>query len=396
MNRKWTLWVVTLLALFLLTACGGQTEPPVSTPEPIPTVTPVPTPVPTNDPIDLGLVDTLTDDNPFTWVGGDIVLTNPDKKIGSVYLVWRVIPDPWTLTADGAEVQCGQNGFIHEYVQLSQPADQVVLHAAGGQLGEVYAFEAGAQLPDWVQVWQEPWDDADLLVLPTHADDEHLFFGGLLPYYAVERDLKVQVVYLTHHWVQDPRRPHELLDGLWEAGIRAYPIMGPLHDMYASSLGEALRLYDRSKVTEFQVELLRRFRPSVVVGHDLNGEYGHGVHILNAVTLTDAVFLASDPTQYPASAEKYGTWDTPKVYLHLYEHNRLTMDWEAPMASFGGRTGIQVAEDAYAHHVSQHEYMFYVYREGDDYDSRQFGLFRSLVGPDLEKNDLFENIVNTY
>ena len=51
----------------------------------------------------------------------------------------------------------------------------------GSRCCDVYAFGAG-ELPDWVQQWQPPLADADLLVLPTHADDEHLFFGGTMPY----------------------------------------------------------------------------------------------------------------------------------------------------------------------------------------------------------------------
>ena len=37
------------------------------------------------------------------------------------------------------------------------------------------------------------YEDADMLLLPTHADDEHLWFGGTMPYYAGELGYKVQV-----------------------------------------------------------------------------------------------------------------------------------------------------------------------------------------------------------
>ena len=33
-----------------------------------------------------------------------------------------------------------------------------------------------------------------------------------------------------------------------------------------------------------------------------------------------------------------------------------------------------------------------VYGEGSVHDTRKFGLYQSLVGPDTEKTDLFENL----
>ena len=40
--------------------------------------------------------------------------------------------------------------------------------------------------------------------------------------------------------------------------------------------------------------LLRRFKPLVAVGHDREGEYGHGAHQLNALSLEQAVVRAAD------------------------------------------------------------------------------------------------------
>ena len=43
-------------------------------------------------------------------------------------------------------------------------------------------------------MWQD-LDKAELMLLVAHPDDELLWFGGLLPTYAGQRGLKVQVVY---------------------------------------------------------------------------------------------------------------------------------------------------------------------------------------------------------
>lgn len=391
-HMKKGILILFVLLCVLLTACGSRTVEE-NTPTPTPTVTPEPTPVPLNEPLELNLPSELTDGDAATWVGGYIVLHNEERKIGSIYLEWDKIPEQWMLLADGKEVVVEQDGYLHQYVVLDEPAGEVAF-SADTPLCDVFAFEQGADLPDWVQVWQPTLEHADLLLLPTHADDEHVFFGGMMPYYAGEKGYKVQVVYLTHHWNQ-AYRPHELLDGLWTAGVRNYPVIGPFEDRWADSLEEAEAMYSRYDAAAFLTEQLRRFKPSVVIGHDLNGEYGHGVHVLNAVSLTDAVLAATDANIFPESAVTYGTWNTPKLYLHLYPENEIIMDWSVPLNAFGGKTAMDVAKEAFALHVTQQGY-FYVYGEGDPYDSRRFGLYRSTVGEDVVGGDVFENITSFY
>ena len=232
---------------------------------------------------------------------------------------------------------------------------------------------------------------ADLLVLPTHADDEHLWFGGALPWYAGEKGYAVQVAYMTNHW-GEPYRPHELLDGLWTVGIKNYPVISDFPDLYASkaSLESAIQVYGEDTVTAWQVQLLRRFTPEVVVAHDINGEYGHGAHQLNARTLLAALDLAADPARYPDIP--YGPWQVQKAYLHLWPENTITMEWsQMPLAAFGGRTALEMAQAGFSCHASQTAY--FSVKESGSNDCRQFGLAYTTVGQDVQKNDFFENVV---
>lgn len=213
-----------------------------------------------------------------------------------------------------------------------------------------------------------------------------------MPYYAGELGLKVQVAYLTNHKFTEKHRVHEILDGLWTVGVRAYPVFSDFPDVYAGSLEEAERIYEKEAVAAWQVETIRRFRPSVIVGHDFDGEYGHGAHMLNARMLAKAVPAAADAAQYPESAAEYGVWDTPKLYIHLYEENTLYLDWEnLKLSAFGGRTALEMAREGYRCHLSQQHWSFAVRTDGYG-DCRCFGLYRSTVGADVQKNDLFENI----
>ena len=86
-----------------------------------------------------------------------------------------------------------------------------------------------------------------------------------------------------------------------------------------------------------------------------------------------------------------GVWQVPKVYIHLWEENQLTMDWHQPLAAFDGLTAQEVARRAYACHTSQQQKQWAVL-DGGIYDNSLFGLFSSTVGPDVEKNDLFEHL----
>lgn len=204
----------------------------------------------------------LSDQNRSTkldWSGGTLTVESTEPITG-LYLIWDRPPESWTGTAGRQTLSGGEYGFLHEYLPLESPVTRAELTLPeGSRCCDVYAFGAG-ELPDWVQQWQPPLADADLLVLPTHADDEHLFFGGTMPYYAGELGKKVQVVYFTNHWAE-PYRPHELLDGLWTVGIRNYPVMSSFVDQYADSLDYARALYDEEEAVAWQVQQLRRFKP---------------------------------------------------------------------------------------------------------------------------------------
>lgn len=135
---------------------------------------------------------------------------------------------------------------------------------------------------------------------------------------------------------------------------------------------------------------MRRFKPEVVVDHDINGEYGHGVHMLNTWILQQAVEQSGDAQYFPESARKYGTFDVQKTYLHLYPENELIMDVDTPLTAFGGKTAYEMAVAGFAKHTSQQKW-FSVEKSGK-YDCRKFGLYRTTVGSDSGIGDFFENV----
>ncbi len=313
-----------------------------------------------------------------------------DEGIYGIYLIWNNTPPSWKMEGNTSTIFGGEYGFWHEYKTLDGGKTYTLSWEGKGTLADVYLFTEG-HLPDYVQIWEPPCEKADFLLLPTHADDEHLWFGGTMPYYGGELGYKIQVVYLMTHVYY---RHHELVNGLWEVGITNYPVIAPFVDKYCANLQQAKNYYPEEEVLSFQVEMIRRFRPEVIVGHDLNGEYGHGAHILNSTVLSSqAVSAAADGDKCPESAEKYGTWQIKKLYLHLYEENKIVINWkEKVLASFDGKTAYEVAEAGFAQHKSQVAYFSLNLDNPKRYGCALFGLYSTTVGEDVLKNDFLENI----
>lgn len=343
-----------------------------------------------------------------------------DEGMAGIYLMFDLEYGAYTITdhSTGAVFTAGEYGFLHEYIDLEAafgtvPRVVTVDFSHGKvRLSEITVYSAG-RLPDTVQLWNPPVEGgADLVLFSTHGDDEHLYFAGLLPTYAGQMQYRVQVVYLTDHRNDTNKRTHEMLNGLWKVGVRAYPVFGSFADFRVDSLQGSYERYrneygtTREDLLSFVTEQIRRFRPLVAVGHDLKGEYGHGMHRVYADLLTEAVLRTDDPTFFPESAETYGLWQIPKLYLHLYPEQPITLDYDQPLDAFNGMTAFEVSQKlGFPSHKSQQRLpMFVEWLYGENgqitkasqitkYSPCQFGLYHSTVGEDVRKDDLFENIL---
>lgn len=320
---------------------------------------------------------------------------------------------PWELQAKKGgkwvSVYQSEGSYAHEYVVLNEPETALRVKLAADKsvqmiVNEIFAFGPG-DAPSFVQTWQPTPEKADLMVIAAHPDDEILFFGGAIPTYATERGMNVVVVYMTNGTTKDgiTSRRSELLNGLWEMGVRAYPVVNNFDDLYSAKLEKGYDIWGKTKTYQCITQLYRQYKPEVVITHDVNGEYGHGAHRVCADAAQHCIVSAADPNVYADSAAQYGIWEVKKLYLHIYKQDVIEMDWDQPLSSLADRTGYQAALDAYQWHVSQHEAgqknaktgkfeYFTVEPRESDYSCYRFGLAYSAVGPDVEKNDFFENI----
>lgn len=324
-----------------------------------------------------------------------ITVKLPDEvKDGGLYLLWGRIPGEWSVTREGEVLGRGDsNGFAHAYIPFKGGAElQIEMNLGKRQdmsIQEIYIF-SGDQPPEWVERWEEPYDKADLLVLAAHPDDELIFMGGTIPYYAAVRGKKVQVCYMT---CANERRRSELLQALWSLGIRHYPVIGPFPDKsnIRYNMNKLFDVWKREKAVGFLVRQLRRFKPDVVVTHDLKGEYGHSAHKACANAMREAVVAAAKSDRFPDSFKDYETWACSKLYLHLYPQKELYMDWLSPQEALKGKSPLQAAQEAFTSCYRSQSKKYSVKEKGR-YDNARFGLAYSLVGDDVQKNDFFENI----
>ena len=349
-------------------------------------------------------ISNMTDDSYYTscnFSSGSSITISSDETFYGLYITWNQNVSAWTLEYNGSTLICGNNGFLHEYIPIKGGTSSCVIKlSADASICNLAAYSQG-ELPSSVQVWEAPCDNnTDILVFSTHADDEILFLGGILATYGGNQNLNVQIAYLCDFFYTESYREHEKLDGLWEAGIRHYPVKGSFKDIGSRSLELAMNQYNYDDVLSYVTGCIRRFKPLVAVTQDLNGEYGHGGHMLFAKAVYDAVGISADNSYYPDSASQYGIWDVPKTYFHLYPENQIKLNLSVPLSNMGGRNAIQVAQDAYDKHVSQHKWDFAITDSGNAttgnaaYSCSTFGLYRSLVGADTG-NDMLEN-VTTY
>ena len=340
-----------------------------------------------------GNASKLTDGSYSTTVDyslGDNIIISSDTPIDSLYIIWDSPVSQWTLDTGSQKLICGTNGFLHEYIKLPESTENLSINIHDTcRISDIYAFSEG-DVPDYVQIWEKPCETADFLVFSTHADDEILFLGGVLATYGGEASLPVQVCYLTNYWNGLHIREHEKLDGLWECGIRNYPVNGDFDDLFSETLQQAESVYVYDDILDYVTSQIRRFKPNITVTQDLDGEYGHGGHMILAKAVTEAVENSMSATFFPDSASEYGVWDVKKTYLHLYPENEITLDLRHPLSKLNDRSALQTAKDAYLKHVSQQWCWFYV-SDTNEYSCSRFGLYRSTVGADTG-SDMTENI----
>ena len=318
-----------------------------------------------------------------------------DKPCHTLYILTRGQPEKLYIEKkvgrDWQKIPAGNESFNTHCI----PLDGLTVFRArvsGGDLRvmEVRLYGAG-ELPENVVNFTSTTDKADLMILACHPDDDILWMGGLMPVYAGQLDMKVQAVYLTSRFHY---RRCEAMDALWHCGMKYGPVFVGLADVGKVHRATVLAAWGgKDEAVRAIAKQIRRFRPEVLVTQDINGEYGHPQHKVMVECCIQAVELAADPSA--KKLDNLPAWDVKKFYIHLYPENALTLDMDRPLSAFGGKTPGEVAQEAFLFHVSQQNGRHEVAVDGP-YDMKQYGLYRSTVGPDEAHDGLFEHIDGLY
>ena len=353
-------------------------------------------------------VKNLTD-RKFTSFQETKSIKNPDLTVQSgtplygLYLCFQKKPESYLIQTDSGSgwetAASGHPDFYHVFYPLDG-VQKVRVIAEGDKkqvmgFNEVYLFGEGT-VPEWVQQWEETPRKADLLFVTAHPEEELLFLGGAIPWYAAERQRTVALACFSY--VNTTRRS-ELLNGLWSMGYRYYPVIGTFSASNAKSVKAAYSAADKKKgeerVLTWLTGVIRSCRPEVIVGPDEAGEGGNGQRMMLADACVKCFALSAQENAYPGEGGE--AWQAKKLYLHLYgsEEKQTVMDWEKPLASMSGLSGKNLAYRAYLYHKTQDDQDKTVFGTGKTYRYDHFGLRESTVGEDEARNDFLEHIPET-
>ena len=293
-------------------------------------------------------------DRKFTTYSESKEIRNPALTVESaapvygLYLCFQKKPESYEVQADlgsGWETVAEGNAYYHAYYPLEGVRKiRVIAGGAGKQsmgFNEIYVFGQG-RTPDWVQRWEPTPEKSDILFVVAHPEEELLYLGGCIPYYAVEKERTVAVALMSQ---ANTTRRSEFLNGLWSMGYRNYPVIGTRKTAKAKGLKEAYKAVSSRNgekiMTDWAAGLIAATRPEVLVTLDENGEGGNGQRMMVADACRKA--FAADEGQ------------VKKLYLHLYgtAEDQIVFDWDAPLEKLGGRSGIALAGYAYLYHKTQ-------------------------------------------
>ena len=289
----------------------------------------------------------------------------------------------WKTVAQGGE-------YLIHWHPLDKAVREFRISATSRErirIAELRLYGEGEK-PEEVQDWHTI-DKCDMMLLTGHPDDEILWFAGLLPTYAGERGLRVQLAVMAP---TGGERKLELLHAIWHCGVKAYPEFIGLVDKNGKTVeGQYQAWKGKNRVLGLVTEVIRKHQPEVMVTHGENGEYGHGAHRTACAAAKECVKLAARKNRFPKTANKYGVWQVKKLYLHEYKKNVIPCDWNVPLEAFGGKTGYEVAEEAFAFHRTQVK-RDWKFEAVGPHDNTLFGLFYTTVGPDTGTGDFMEHI----
>ncbi len=325
-----------------------------------------------------------------------------DRKPEGLMLKWLKPPKDFAVTQYGANGEVlealessNENALWNTYIELDASSRRITVSTSEAEavICELRVYQQGF-VPTVVQKWQPLPDDMELFIVTAHKNDETLYFSGTLPL-CFSKGQNAGVIVLTECGTRHGQE--ELFECMWLLGSKWQPIVLRRFDKRTTLDKEEplLELWGGyESVCSELTALVRKYKPEVLLTHDIDGEYGHAAHKLAFKLTYDAVINAANADMYADSYEEYGAWSVSKMYAHLYDkQNRLYLPFDEALDCYGGRSPMDMAYGAFNKYQSELGNKYYsLDMDGKTYDKTCYGLYFTRVGEDVLKNDFFENV----
>lgn len=400
-----------VLALCILLLAGGLPAAVLAEADPTPDAVLAETPAPAEPssempPEDMAALVTLpeymseegdvswriTDDDPNSRIRVkaryDITLFVPEGA-ALLRLSWYESPEKVQIKQlDGAgEIlteETLENGPLTSYLTPVSGCKQVQLKALKAYELSGFRFydaETAAAVGN-----PEEIEKADLLIIAAHTGDEQLYFSGIAPMYDAERCLHTVSVFLSS---KNRLATENAMQAAAAAGQKAAPVfIGREYRLLSREYQKEAESYWRqSVIVKELVDVIRRYRPEVIVTHAAEGEEEEAMHACTAAIVEAAIEEAAHPKRGPKSLKLYGPWQVKKLYEHCAADTAgaTLLPIDEPLCSFDGKTGREVAEER----LLDYAYLGTYHKHTTD---SAYRLVYTEVGEDSAKNDLFEHI----
>jgi len=155
---------------------------------------------------------------------------------------------------------------------------------------------------------------------------------------------------------------------------------------YSKTPDETLNNWDRGKILEDVVYIIRKFKPNVILTRFSNTQGGHGHHLSSAILAEEAFYVAADPKRFPDQLKKLQTWQAKRIYWNTWLNSPpLILIDVGEFNSMLGKSYQELAASSRSMHKTQG------FGVSPNHGGSQLVHFRYIAG-DTAKSDLFDNV----
>jgi LmbE family N-acetylglucosaminyl deacetylase len=123
---------------------------------------------------------------------------------------------------------------------------------------------------------------------------------------------------------------------------------------YSKTSDETLQNWDRIKILGDIVQVIRLFKPDIIMTRFSESQGGHGHHLVSAILAREAFFAAADPNRYPEQLENLETWQARRIFWNTWSpgSNAISLD-VGKYDPLLGKSYQEFAADSRSMHKSQ-------------------------------------------